>query len=68
MDTEPKTRRTVDLASPLNQTIERGHAADFPVVLKPLYYGNDGTFQAVPQRFVVVREDTGRAVAVVSNR
>lgn len=68
MHTEAKTRRTVDLASHLNQTIERGHAADFPIVLKPLYYGNDGAFEAVPQRLAVVREDTGRAVAVVSDR
>jgi len=68
MDTETKARRTVDLASHLNQTIERGHAADFPIVLRPLYYGNDGTYQAVPERLAVVREDTGRAVAVVSDR
>lgn len=68
MDTELRARKTVDLASHLNQTIERGHAADFPIVLKPLYYGSDGTFEAVPQRVAVVREDTGRAVAVVSNR
>lgn len=68
MNTEPKTRRTVDLASHINQTIERGHAADFPIVLRPLYYGKDGTFEAVTQRLAVVREDTGRAVAVVSDR
>jgi Domain of unknown function (DUF932) len=68
MDTEPKTRRTVDLASHLNETIERGHPADFPIVLKPLYYGNDGKYEAVPERFAVVREDNGRAVAVVSDR
>jgi Domain of unknown function (DUF932) len=68
MNTEPKIRRTVDLSHPINETVERGNPADFPIVLKPVYYGNDDNFQAVPERLAVVREDTGRAVAVVSNR
>ena len=61
-------RRTVDLSQAINETIQRGNPADFPIVLKPVYYGNEGNFQEVPERLAVVREDTGRAVAVVSKR
>jgi hypothetical protein len=68
MQTEAKARKTVDLASHINQTIERGHPADFPITLRPLFYGCNGSFEHVAKRFAVVREDTGKAVAVVSDR
>jgi Domain of unknown function (DUF932) len=61
-------RTYMNLARHMDETVERGNPADFPIVLKPVYYGNEGNFQAVPERLAVVREDTGRAVAVVSNR
>jgi len=63
-----ETLRVVDLASHINETVERGHPGDFPIALKPVYYASDGTFAAVPKRLAVVREDTGQAISVVSNR
>lgn len=63
-----QTKTVVDLASHLNETVERGHPADFPITLKPVYYASDGTFAAVPKRVAVVREDTAQAIAVVSDR
>jgi len=68
MDEKRTTRPTVDLASHINETAERGHPGDFPITLKPVYYASDGTFAAVPKRLAVVREDTGQAISVVSNR
>lgn len=61
-------RHPVDLASHLNQTVERGHPADFPVALRPVHYSDDHDFRAVPNRLAVVREDTGDTLAVVSDR
>ena len=61
-------RTVVDLASHINENVERGHPADFPIALKPVYYAADGTFAAVPRRLAVVREDTGQPIAVVSDR
>ncbi len=63
------TRRTVDLSSHLNQTVERGHPADFPVALRPLLYRNDsGDLVPVQHRQAVVRTDLSRALGVVSDR
>ena len=62
------TQRTVDLADHLNQTIERGHPADFPVVLRRVFYPSNGSYEPVPNRMAVVRQDSGRPIAVVSNR
>ena len=64
------TRSAVDLSTHINQTVERGHPADFPVVLRPLYYsaGDGATAQCVPNRLAVVRVDTGQAISVVSDR
>jgi hypothetical protein len=60
--------RTVDLASHINQTVERGHPANFPVTLKPLFRSSLGSLQEVPHRMAVVREDTDDTLAVVSDR
>jgi hypothetical protein len=68
MHTEERAHRTVDLASYISQTVERGHAADFPIALRPLYYARNGSFESVTARFAVVREDTGQPIAVVSDR
>lgn len=61
-------RRTIDLASHLNADVVRGNPADFPVVLRPLYHGERDDPQAIDSRKAIVREDTGQAIAVVSNR
>lgn len=63
------TRRPVDLSAQINQTVERGHPADFPVTLRPLLYrSGDGDFLPVPHRQAVVRADLNRALGVVSDR
>lgn len=61
-------RRTVDLSAHINREVTQGHPADFPVALKPLYHGTPESFQSVANRLAVVREDTGAAIAVVSDR
>lgn len=61
-------QRTVDLASHLNQSVQRAHPADFPVALRPVFYQNGSSFEPVRNRFAVVREDTGQALGVVSDR
>ena len=62
------SQTTVDLSSHINQTIERGHPADFPVILEPVFYRRAGSVEPVPNRVAVVRQDTGQALAVVSDR
>lgn len=62
------SRQPVDLTSHLNQTVERGHPADFPVALRPVHYSDGPVFPSVPNRLAVVRGDTGATLAVVSNR
>ena len=62
-------RQAVDLSLHLNQTIERGHPADFLVSLRPVsYLAPDRVYRQVPNRFAVVRDDTGEALSVVSER
>jgi Domain of unknown function (DUF932) len=68
MEEQRTAPRTVDLGSHINETVERGHPADFPITLKPVYYASDGNFEAVPKRLAVVREDTGQPISVVSDR
>jgi hypothetical protein len=61
-------RQPVDLNSHLNANVTDGHPADFPITLQPISYaGPDGT-RDIPTRRAIVREDTGQAIAVVSNR
>lgn len=61
-------RRTVDLAAHINQTVERGHPADFPVTLQPVFVRSNGSFAPVPNRVAVTRGDNGETIAVVSDR
>ena len=68
MPKEGTMRKAVDLSAHINQDVRRGHPADFPVVLRPVYYDTGETLEEVPKRLAVVREDTGEALAVVSNR
>lgn len=61
--------RTVDLSAHINETIEEGHPADFPVALRKVYVQqDDGSFQTIPDRRSVVRTDTGQSLSVVSSR
>jgi hypothetical protein len=62
------TRRPVDLSSHLNQTVTRGHPADFPIALQPIFARQEDTYAEVPRRLAVVRTDTGLPIAVVSDR
>jgi hypothetical protein len=68
METQTPDRRTVDLASHLNQDRVQGHPADFAVALRPVYYAEDGSYEPVPKRMAVVRTDNGKPIAVVSDR
>lgn len=61
-------RRQVDLNSHINHTVIRGTPADFPVVLKPVFHEGPEGSEAIPTRRAIVRQDTGQAIAVVSNR
>ncbi len=61
-------KRVVDLASHLNATVSRGHPAEFTVGLRPVFCeGADGP-RLIESRRAIVREDTGEAIAVVSDR
>jgi hypothetical protein len=61
-------RPHVNLNDHLNHDIVRGNPADFPVALRPISYDGPDGYRAVPRRQAVVRQDTGEAIAVVSNR
>src|SRR5439155_22516684 len=61
-------RRHVDLNSHLNATVVDGNPADFPISLQPVYYDRQEGRRPIPARRAIVREDTGEAIAVVSNR
>lgn len=61
-------RQPVDLNSHLNANVMQGNPADFPVTLQPVFHdGADGR-KLIPHRRAIVREDNGRAIAVVSDR
>ncbi len=61
-------RRPIDLSAHINQTVTRGHPADFPVGLRQAFYPNQDAYEPIPNRLAIVREDTGQPLAVVSNR
>jgi hypothetical protein len=62
-------RRIVDLSAHINESREMGNPADFPISLRPLHFaGNDDFMEAIPGRFAVVRDDTAKSIAIVSNR
>ena len=59
-------KQPVDLNSHLNANVIRGNPADFSVTLQPVFCeGQDGQ-KPIPKRRAIVREDTGQAIAVVS--
>jgi hypothetical protein len=63
-------RSVVDLNSHVNHTHIVGNPADFPLTIVPAQFRNPmtGLIEEVPNRHVVTRADTGRALSVVSNR
>ena len=61
-------RRSVDLNSHMNETVVRGHPADFPVSLEPVFHMRNDGQKGIPARRAIVRQDTGEAIAVVSDR
>lgn len=61
-------RRHVDLNSHINATMVRGNPADFAVSLHPVFYDGHDERKPIPRRRAIVREDTGEAIAVVSDR
>lgn len=61
--------KVVDLSAHINQSTTQGSPADFPISLRPLHYaGENGTMSPVTGRLAVVREDTRKPIAIVSNR
>jgi len=62
------THQAVDLASHLNHSVARGHPADFPVEVRPVFCPNGSGYQRVPHRLAVVRQDTETPLSVVSDR
>jgi hypothetical protein len=61
-------RRQIDLNTHINKTITRGNAADFPVVVRPVFHDVANEHRPIPTRRAIVREDTGEAIAIVSDR
>ena len=61
-------RKEVDLNTHLNHTLVRGNPADFPVMLRPVFHDGPDGLTLIPTRRAIVRQDTGEAIAVVSNR
>ena len=61
-------RQVVDLNSHINATVVRGNPADFPVTLQPVFHNGPDGRKLSPHRKAIVREDTGQAIAVVSDR
>src|SRR5205809_1031174 len=60
----------VDLNAHINQTSVVGNPADFPLAFTEAMYRNpvSGAIEAIPNRHIVARADTGRALSVVSDR
>ena len=61
-------RHPVDLNSHLNANVTRGNRADVPVTLQPVFHEDQSGRKLIPARRAIVREDTGQAIAVVSDR
>ena len=71
-------QRQVDISSHFNSAIERGNPADFDIKLKSVYYLSDEeevmfdcnipVYKSIPNRFAVVRTDTGAPLSVVSDK
>jgi len=62
------SRPAIDLSAHINQSIEKGEAASFPVSLRPIRFDDYGEFRTIPNRYAVVRTDKRVPLTVVSNR
>lgn len=63
-----RRREPVDLNSHFNRDVVHGNPANFAVTLRPVFYEDGSGSREIPERRAIVREDTGRALAVVSDR
>jgi hypothetical protein len=63
-----RSRQLVDLTSHINSDVMRGHPGDFEVKLEPVFYDGSTGSAPIPNRRTVVRQDTGQAIAIVSDR
>lgn len=63
-----RRRQSVDLNSYLNANRSQGNPADFAVTLQPIFCDGPEGRRAIPTRRAIVREDSGNAIAVVSDR
>ena len=63
-----RRRQPVDLNNHLNANAIRGNPAEFAVTLQPVFCDGPEGQRAIPTRRAIVREDTGQAIAVVSDR
>lgn len=61
-------RPPIDLSVHINEIVERGGPADFPVSLRPVFYRDNGSYETAGNRLAVVREDTRETLAVVSDK
>ena len=61
-------RKQVDLGAHINATVVRGNPADFPVALHPVFHEGPNGRRQIAARRAIVRQDTGEAIAVVSDR
>ena len=61
-------RRAIDLSAHINENKQSGDPADFRVELRPVYALGNGLMEPMPNRAAVVRSDTGRPLAIVSDR
>ena len=61
-------RQPVDLNSHVNANVIRENPADFPVTFQPVFHEGPDGHKLIPTRRAIVREDSGQAIAVVSDR
>lgn len=61
-------RQPVDLSAHINANVTQGNPADFPVTLQPVFHDGPDGRMLIPSRRAIVRQDSGRAIAVVSDR
>jgi hypothetical protein len=62
-----RLRQSVDLNTHF-ENVHRGTLANFPVALRPVYSDGLEGREPIRARRAIVREDTGEAIAVVSDR
>lgn len=63
-----RRRQPVDLNSHINMDRLRGNPAEFGVSLEPVFHPMGSENRLIQTRRAIVRQDTGEAIAVVSNR